>query len=129
MSCTSIFIIFAFPSKYGLFKQLMNRLNKTEPTVFLYCGLSLVLKDSFYRLFKPKMYADVQICIFAVNFHTRLFHLLHQNTTPFTNILQFSDYFLVVHCEWCFLRLVWNPKLVANHLSFRLYLPSSTVLQ
>ena len=30
---------------------IMNRLNKTESAAFLYCRLSLFLKDSFFRLF------------------------------------------------------------------------------
>ena len=32
----------------------MNRLNKTEPVVFLCCMFSLVLKDLFSRLFRGR---------------------------------------------------------------------------
>ena len=32
----------------------MNRLNKTESAVFLYCRSSLFLKDSFSRLFRGR---------------------------------------------------------------------------
>ena len=34
---------------------LMNRLNKTESTVFLYCRFSLFLKDPFFQIIKSKI--------------------------------------------------------------------------
>ena len=41
---------------------LMNRLNKPESVVFLYCRFSLFLKDPFSRLFRDRN--SILVCIF-----------------------------------------------------------------
>ena len=56
---------------------LMNRLNKTESAVFLYCRFSLFMKDPFFQIIHIIYISLFKIHIICTSFY--MFHIIYSS--------------------------------------------------